>query len=104
MYVSLRLVPSALRFCIQVRLSISHDIDVEELNIEFKDNKITEIHLRSGNDIALLGNIGTEFYPIWKGDDYSHLDHLEFVPNLDEEEDYSADGNLKDIRLGYYKK
>ena len=81
-----------------------HDIDVEELNIEFKDNKITEIHLRSGNDIALLGNIGTEFYPIWKGDDYSHLEHLEFVPNLDEEEDFSADGNLKDIRLGYYKK
>jgi len=81
-----------------------HDIDVEELNVEFKDDKITEIHLRSGNDIALLGDIGTEFYPIWKGDDYSHLEHLEFVPNLDQEEDFSADGNLKDIRLGYYKK
>ena len=81
-----------------------HDIDVEELNVEFKDDKITEIHLRSGNDIALLGNIGTEFYPIWQGDDYSHLEHLEFVPNLDEDEDYTADGNLKDIRLGYYKK
>jgi len=81
-----------------------HDIDVEELKIENKDDKITEIHLRSGNDIALLGNIGTEFYPIWQGDDYKHLEHLEFVPNLDEDEDYSADGNLKDIRLGYYKK
>jgi hypothetical protein len=81
-----------------------HDIDVEELNVEFKADKITEIHLRSGNDIALLGNIGTEFYPIWQGDDYKHLEHLEFVPNLDEDEDYSADGNLKDIRLGYYKK
>jgi len=81
-----------------------HDIDVEELNIEFKGDKITEIHLRSGNDIALLGNIGTEFYPIWQGDDYKYLEHLEFVPNLDEDEDYSADGNLKDIRLGYYKK
>lgn len=81
-----------------------HDIDVEELNIEFKADKITEIHLRSGNDIALLGNIGTEFYPIWQGDDYKHLEHLEFVPNLDEDEDYTADGNLKDIRLGYYKK
>ena len=30
MYVSLRLVPSALRFCILVRLLISHDIGVEE--------------------------------------------------------------------------
>jgi hypothetical protein len=81
-----------------------HDIDVEELNIEFKDDKITEIHLRSGNDIALLGNIGTEFYPIWKGDNYTDMEHLEFVPNLDEDGDVSADGNLKDIRLGYYKK
>jgi len=81
-----------------------HDIDVEELNVEFKDDKITEIHLRSGNDIALLGNIGTEFYPIWQGDDYTDIEHLEFVPNFDEDEDYTADGNLKDIRLGYYKK
>ena len=81
-----------------------HDIDVEELNIEFKGDKITEIHLRSGNDIALLGDIGTEFYPIWQGDDYTDMEHLEFIPNLDEEEDYTADGNLKDIRLGYYKK
>lgn len=82
-----------------------HDIDVVELNIEFKGDKITEIHLRSGNDINLVGEIGDEIYPIWQGDDYSHLEHLEFIPNLSEDdEDYTASGNLKDIRLGYYKK
>ena len=81
------------------------DIDVKELNIEFKAHKITEIHLRSGNDINLVGNIGDEIYPIWQGDDYSHLEHLEFIPNLsDDDEDYTASGNLKDIRLGYYRK
>ena len=81
-----------------------HDIDVEELNIEFKGDKIIEIHLRSGNDICKGNNIGDELYPIWEGDDYADMQHLEFVPNLDDDEDYSADGNLKDIRLGYYKK
>ena len=81
-----------------------HDIDVKELNIEFKDVKITEIHLRSGNDIALESNIGDEYYPIWKGDNVEHLKHLEFVPNLFDEDEYDADGHLSNIRLGYYKK
>lgn len=81
-----------------------HDIDVKEFNIEFKGDKITEIHLRSGNDIALNSNIGDEYYPIWKGDDVEHLKHLEFVPNLFDEDEYDADGHLSNIRLGYYKK
>ena len=81
-----------------------HDLDVAELNIEFKDNNITEIHLRSGNNIALDATIGDEFYPIWQGDDYTDMQHLEFVPNEDTDEDKSADGDLNDIRLGYYKK
>jgi len=81
-----------------------HDIDVEEFNIEFKGNKITEVHLRSGNDIAIDSNIGDEYYPIWKGDNVDHLKHLEFVPNLFDEDEYDADGHLSNIRLGYYKK
>ena len=72
--------------------------------IEFKGDKITEIHLRSGNDIALNSNIGDEYYPIWKGDDVEHLKHLEFVPNLFDEDEYDADGHLSNIRLGYYRK
>jgi len=81
-----------------------HDIDVKELNIEFKGDKITELHLRSGNDIAVDSNIGDEYYPIWKGDNVEHLKHLEFVPNLFDEDEYDADGHLLNIRLGYYKK
>jgi len=82
-----------------------HDIDVKELNIEFKDDKITEIHLRSGNDICLVSEVGDEIYPVWEGDDYSDMKHLEFIPNLSkDDEDYTASGNLKDIRLGYYRK
>ena len=54
-------------------------IDDKELNIEFKDVKITEIHLRSGNDIALESNIGDEYYPIWKGDNVEHLKHLDEI-------------------------
>ena len=70
-----------------------------------KDDKITEIHLRSGNDICLVSDIGDEIYPVWQGEAYSHMKHLEFIPNLsDDEEDYTASGNLKDVRLGYYKK
>ena len=75
-----------------------------KMSKEIKGDKIIEIHLRSGNDICKGNNIGDELYPIWEGDDYADMQHLEFVPNLDDDEDYSADGNLKDIRLGYYKK
>ena len=81
-----------------------HDIEVKELNIEFKGDKITEIHLRSGNEICLSSNIGDEIYPVWQGDDYTDMQHLEFIPNLsDDNEAYTAAGNLKDIRLGYYR-
>ena len=68
-----------------------HDIEVVELNIEFKGDKITEIHLRSGNDINLVGEIGDEIYPIWQGDDYSHLEHLKFIPNLSEDDEDFGD-------------
>ena len=59
-----------------------HDIEVKELNIEFKDDKITEIHLRSGNDICLVSEVGDEIYPVWEGDDYSDMKHLEFLLSL----------------------
>ena len=72
-----------------------HDIDVKELNIEFKDDKITEIHLRSGNDICLVSDIGDEIYPVWQGDDYADMQHLEFIQSSEQEEDYTALGKFK---------
>ena len=81
-----------------------HDIETEKyLNIETKDENIIEIHLRSGNDVAWSYNIGTKIIPVWKGVDYKEYDHLPFVENFHKESFiYEADGNLSDVRLGYY--
>jgi hypothetical protein len=80
-----------------------HELETEELNVEFKDNKIIEIHLRSGNDIALVTNIGDKIYPAWEGDNLGDVTDLEFIPNLsNDQEDYTACGNISDVRLGYY--
>lgn len=81
-----------------------HDIETEKyLNIETKDKNIIEIHLRSGNDIAWNYNVGTKIIPAWRGIDYKEYDYLPFVENFHKESFiYEADGNLSDVRLGYY--
>ena len=81
-----------------------HDIETEKyLNIETKDDKIIEIHLRSGNDVAWSYNVGTKIIPVWKGEDYKEYEHLPFLPNFHPESfKYEADGNLSDVRVGYY--
>ena len=73
------------------------------INIESKNNKIIEIHLRSGNDNVWDYKSGTKFYPIWKGDNYNDKKHLKFQSNMCSDSfKYSADNHLSDIRLGYY--
>tara|TARA_B100000780_G_C21098001_1_gene442928 strand:- start:1176 stop:1868 length:693 start_codon:yes stop_codon:yes gene_type:complete len=73
------------------------------LNIETKGKKILEIHLRSGNDVAWNFKPGTKIIPVWKGVDYKEYKHLPFIENFHKESFiYEADGNLSDIRLGYY--
>ena len=83
-----------------------HSIETERyLNIESKDDKIIEIHLRSGNDHIWNLNIGSKIYPVWEGDDYKDLEHLEFKNNMHPETcKYQADGHLSNIRLGHYIK
>ena len=80
------------------------DIETEKyLNIETKGQKILEIHLRSGNDIAWNYSVGTKIIPVWKGFDYKEYEHLPFIENFHKDSFiYEADGNLSDIRLGYY--
>ena len=79
------------------------EIDVEYMNVESKGDKIFEVHLRSGNDMAWHTPIGTIFYPVWSSSDYSALSDLEFVGNYhDDITKYEANGLLKDVRLGYY--
>jgi len=81
-----------------------HDITTEKyLNVETRGGKIIEVHLRSGNDVLWDYYVGTKVIPVWKGVDYKEYEHLPFIGNLHSEEyKYEADGNLSDIRLGYY--
>ena len=73
------------------------------LNIESKNDKIFEIHLRSGNDHIWNLPLGTKVIPVWKGEDYPQYEHLQFVPNFHPDSfKYEASGHLKNIRLGYF--
>lgn len=72
------------------------------LNIESKNDKIFEIHLRSGNDHIWSLNPGSVVYPVWEGEDDSELKDLKWEPNLHEDHTiYTAGGQIKNIRLGY---
>jgi hypothetical protein len=78
-----------------------YNLNVKNINIEFKGDKPFEIHLRLGNE---EGDIGDEIYPIWSTLPYLHYrfavdEGLEYSP---ENEAFKADGHLKDVRLGYY--
>lgn len=72
------------------------------INTESKDNKIFEVHLRSGNDNFWNYPIGTIMYPVWSTDDKDKFSNLPFIKNLHSDSFlYSAHGHLKDVRLGY---
>lgn len=81
-----------------------HNIDTQKyLNIESKDDKIFEIHLRSGNDHIWDLPVGSKVYPVWEGEDSSHLSHLEWRGNhVDDRDYYTAGGLIDNIRTGYY--
>lgn len=72
-----------------------NDIDTEILNIEFIENKIIEVHLRHGTDFP---EGATELIPVWNSKKYyqSYKD-WQYVENVD-----SSDGNIPDVRLGFY--
>lgn len=72
-----------------------NEINVEKLNIEFIGNKIIEVHLRHGTDFP---EGATEIIPVWNNKKYyqSYSD-WQYIENND-----NSDGNLSDIRLGFY--
>ena len=80
--------------------------DVEFLNVECIDDKIFEIHLRTGNDVLHGKSIGSVAIPIWEGEE-DKLKILEeqgytFKGNHHPESfKYSAHGLLSDLRIGY---
>ena len=81
-------------------------MDVDHLNIECIDDKIIEIHLRTGNDILHDMPLGTKAIPIWS-DEKNDKKELEkegykFKSNLHPDSfNYGADGHLKYVREGY---
>ena len=85
---------------------INKIMDVDHLNIECIDDKIIEIHLRTGNDILHDTPLGTKAIPIWS-DEKNNKKELEkegykFKSNLHPDSfNYGADGHLKYVREGY---
>ena len=69
--------------------------DVKNINLEMIDDKVIEVHLRTGNDIFHDKPIGYTLYPVWESDGVE--------PDFPNEhpERYDASGYLSDIRVGY---
>lgn len=82
--------------------SFVNEIDnVHYLNVESKDGKPFEFHLRSGNDALWDFNIGTTLIPVWSDEKIDPS--RQFVPNLHEDSfAYQAGGHLDVYRIGYY--
>ena len=73
--------------------------DVKEINVEWKDNKIIEIHLRPSPDPNW-----DIIIPIWTSDTYDKREHykscgFEYIESYDD-----ADGHLEDPLLGFMVK
>jgi len=79
------------------------ELEADHLNLEMKDDKIFEIHLRSGNYEVWNFPKGSLIYPVWEGQDTSKLEHLTFVKNSDPAY-HNASGYLTAIRTGFYVK
>jgi len=73
---------------------------ITAINVEMRQGKILEIHLRLGNDPFDHLPIGTRIVPIWE--DMEALEGAEIMPNLyPDMELYTAHGKLSNIRSGY---
>lgn len=80
-----------------------HEIDVEYLNVESKNENPFEIHLRTGNDQIWDLPMGSKLYPSWDESDQIIRKNLKFSPNLHSDARYyAANGYLDDVRRGYY--
>jgi hypothetical protein len=78
-----------------------NDLDITAMNVELRGQYVIEAHLRLGGDPFDDLPVGTVVIPVWDGMEIPK--GAEFRANPDEEgtEDFSASGNLKNIRRGY---
>ena len=95
-----RLPSSTRSYHINLRLPWN-DPDVTAINLEMRGQYVIEAHLRLGGDPFDDLPVGTVVTPVW--DDMEIPKDAEFRTNPDEEgtEDFSANGNLLNIRKGY---
>ena len=80
--------------------------NVEFLNIECIDDKIFEIHLRTGNDVLHGKPVGSKAIPIWDDEQYNIkiLEEQGYTFKGNHHPDsfkYNAHGLLSDLRIGY---
>ena len=68
--------------------------DVEKINVEWRGNKIIEIHLRTGNDFMHDLAVGTVATPVWNKNENVDIKNEE--PGR-----YDANGYVNINRLGY---
>ena len=72
--------------------------DVKQINVEFKDDKVIEVHLRTSPDPEY-----DHFIPVWKSDEgkVSHylMHGFKFIEFFDD-----ADGHINDPRVGFLVK
>lgn len=77
--------------------------DVKEINVEFKNDRIVEVHLRASPDPAY-----DHFIPVWKSDldrgverKIKYYQDLGYVYLWDRDD---ADGHIEDYRIGFLAK
>lgn len=73
-----------------------HELETDYLNLEMKNEKIFEVHLRSGNEHVWNLPINSRLYTAWADQDTSTLEHLPFIED--------CDGYLDNVRTGFYVK
>lgn len=79
------------------------NIDVEYINVESKNDKIFEIHLRPGNKEIWDLPMGSKLHPLWDDDIKNDRESLKFLPNTrSDQRFYAANGYLEDVRRGFY--
>lgn len=82
-----------------LNLPFLRNSNITKFNLEMIDNAIIEVHLRWGNDPFDDLPIGAKIIPVW---DNEEAPEGEWRGNLHSDmEQYSASGNLTNVRRGY---
>ena len=79
---------------------LNHITDIKYINVEFKDDKLFEIHLRTGNDILHSWPTGSWAFPVWN-DKPELINSPAFVPNFSDDIELYKSAGTNYHRLGF---